>query len=289
MKKMISMVCLVALVLLAGCQTNTAGSGFQSDKMISVISREDGSGTRGAFVELFGIEEKNDDGTKKDLTTKEAIIAKQTDVMMTNIAGDIYAIGYISLGSLSSTVKALSIEGVTATTAHVKDGTYPIARPFNIATRGELSELSADFIRFMMSATGQEIVGKSYITVVDDAAAFQSSLPGGKLVIAGSSSVSPLMEKLIEAYRALNANAEIELQTNDSSSGMNGAIDGTCDIGMASRDLKDSEQAVLTSMAIALDGIAVVVHPDNPLEGLSKEQVKGIFTGELDMWNDVVS
>jgi len=289
MKKRLFAVCLAGLLLLAGCQSGKAAEdGFQPDKMISVISREDGSGTRGAFVELFGIEEKNEDGTRRDLTTVEAMIAKQTDVMITNIVGDMYAIGYISLGSLGNSVKALRIEGVSATTAHVKDGTYPIARPFNIATKGEQSALTQDFIAFVLSAAGQDIVGKSYIAVVDKPEAFASAMPSGKLVIAGSSSVSPLMEKLIEGYLAVNANADIELQTNDSSSGMNGAMDGTCDIGMASRELKDSEHAALDSLVIALDGIAVVVHPYNPLDGLTKEQVKGIFTGETDVWSDVI-
>jgi len=287
MKQRLFAATLAALVLLAGCTGGSKSGGFDEGRHVSVVSREDGSGTRGAFVELFGIEEKNDDGTKRDLTTEEAIIARQTDVMMTNISGDRYAIGYISLGSLSDMVKAVRIEGVTATTAHVKDGSYPIARPFIIATKGEVEGLTKDFIDFILSSAGQEIAGKSYIAVAENPPAFQSALPSGKLVIAGSSSVSPLMEKLIEAYRALNEGAVIELQTNDSSSGMNGAISGTCDIGMASRTLKDSESAELTGIVIALDGIAVVVNNENPIDELSKAQVRAIFTGETDVWSDV--
>ncbi len=217
-------------------------SNFDTKKAINVISREDGSGTRGAFIELFGILQKNEDGTQKDLTTKEAVIARQTDVMMTNVAGDKYAIGYISLGSLNDTVKALNIEGVVPTTENVKNGTYPVSRPFNIATKGEPTGLAKDFIDFILSAEGQAVVSKSYIAVDDAPLAYAGSKPSGKIVVAGSSSVTPVMEKLKEAYLAVNPNAQIEIQMSDSSAGMNGAIDGTCDIGMASRELKDSER-----------------------------------------------
>ena len=258
-----------------------------ADKEIVVVSREDGSGTRGAFIELFGIEQKNDDGSKKDLTTKEAIIAKQTDVMMTNIAGNPYAIGYISLGSLNDTVKALQIEGVVPTTDSVKDASYPIARPFNIATKAEPSALVQDFIDFILSADGQAVVGKSYIAVVEGAAAYAGSKPAGKIVVAGSSSVTPIMEKLKEAYLVINPNASIEIQMSDSSAGITGALEGTCDIGMASRALKDSELEQLSATQIALDGIAVIVNNGNELAGLTKEQVKAIFTGALLTWGEL--
>ena len=257
---------------------------FNSGKDIIVVSREDGSGTRGAFIELFGIEQKNDDGTRKDLTTKEAIIAKQTDVMMTNIEGDQYAIGYISLGSLNNTVKALQIEGITPTAESVKDGSYPIARPFNIATKDEMSALAEDFIAFILSADGQAVVAGSYIAVDENAPAYAGSKPAGKIVVAGSSSVTPIMEKLKEAYLAINSSATIEIQMSDSSAGVIGAIDGTCDIGMASRALKDSELEKLNSTQIALDGIAVIVNHENPTANLTKEQVKAIFTGETLKW-----
>jgi len=292
MKKTISSMLLLAMTVLSltGCASNTSqpgGSTFDTSKTINVVSREDGSGTRGAFIELFGIEVKGDDGTKKDMTTKEAVIAKQTDVMMTNIAGDRYGIGYISLGSLNDTVKAIQIDGVTASIENVKNGSYPIARPFNIATKGEPTGLAKDFIDFILSADGQAVVAKSYIAITDDAPAYSGDSPSGKIVVAGSSSVTPIMEKLKEAYLQINPNALIEIQQTDSSAGMMGAIDGTCDIGMASRELKDSELAELTATQIALDGIAVIVNNENPVTTLSTEQIRGIFTGEVTTWNEV--
>lgn len=271
----------------AGSSTGAANN-FKTDKKINVVSREDGSGTRGAFIELFGIEVKGDDGTKKDTTTKEAVIAKQTDVMMTNIAGDPYAIGYISLGSLNETVKALTIEGVVASTENVKNGTYEVARPFIIATKGEPTGLAKDFIDFILSSEGQAVVNKSYISVTDNAAAYAGSKPAGRIVVTGSSSVSPLMEKLIEAYQIINPDAKIEMQSSDSSSGMKDAIEGTCDIGMSSRELKESEAAELSSTQIALDGIAVIVNTNSPLVNLTKEQVRQIFTGETTKWSEVI-
>jgi len=274
-----------------GANPSASGNGntpaFDGKKDIVVVSREDGSGTRGAFIELFAIEQKNDDGTKKDLTTKEAIIAKQTDVMMTNIAGNPYAIGYISLGSMNDTVKALQIEGVTPAAVNVKNGTYSIARPFNIATKAEISELTEDFIGFILSADGQAVVANGYISVDENAPAYTGSKPSGKIVVAGSSSVTPIMEKLKEAYLETNPNAAIEIQMSDSSAGITGAIEGTCNIGMASRELKDSELARLNSTQIALDGITVIVNHGNPTTNLTKEQVKAVFTGEALTWSVV--
>lgn len=265
-----------------------AESNFDDTSMISVYSREDGSGTRGAFIELFGIEEKDENGEKIDYTTEEAIITNSTDVMLTSIAGDTYGIGYVSLGSLNDTVKAAKIDGAEATVENIKAGAYTIARPFNIATTSEVSEVTQDFINFIMSADGQAIVTEEGYIEVSDAAAFESNGAEGKIVVGGSSSVSPVMEKLIEAYLAINTAAEIELQTSDSSTGMTGAADGTLDIGMASRELKDSEvEAGLTGTKIAMDGIAVVVNHENPVEDLSSESVKAIFTGEATEWNAV--
>ena len=283
MKKLIGILLLIALAM----PSVFAASSFNVKNDVVVVSREDGSGTRGAFIELFGIEQKNDDGTRKDLTTKEAIIAKQTDVMMNNIASNQYAIGYISLGSLNDTVKAISVESVPATAENVKNGAYPIARPFNIATKGEAAGLAKDFIDFICSAQGQAVVGNSYIAVTDDAPAYQGTKPSGKIVVAGSSSVTPIMEKLKEAYLEVNSEATIEIQMSDSSAGILGAIDGTCDIGMASRDLKDSELEALTATQIALDGIAVIVNLENPTENLTKEQIKAIFTGNTVVWSEV--
>ena len=293
MKKSMSIMLLLAtaLSLFAGCANNgspsTPALSFDTSKAISVVSREDGSGTRGAFIELFGIEVKGDDGSKKDMTTKEAVIVSQTSVMMTNVAGDKYAIGYISLGSLGDTVKAVQIEGVDATAENVKNGTYSIARPFNIATKGEPTGLAKDFIDFILSADGGAVISKSYIAVTDNAPAYAGDKPSGKIVVAGSSSVTPIMEKLKEAYLLINPNATIEIQESDSSAGMTAAIDGTCDIGMASRELKESETQQLTPTQIAIDGIAVIVHNDNPITNLTKEQVKLIYTGETLKWSEV--
>ena len=292
MKKLVSGLLVLALGVsaLAGCAQKGSQDGtpaFDTAKAISVVSREDGSGTRGAFIELFGIEVKGDDGSKKDTTTKEAVIAKQTDVMMQNIASDKYAIGYISLGSLSDMVKAVKIDGVEATAANVKNGSYLVARPFNIATKGQPAGLAGDFIDFILSADGQAVVGASYIAIADGAPAYAGEKPAGKIVVAGSSSVTPVMEKLKEAYLKVNPGAVIEIQQSDSSAGMTGAMDGTCDIGMASRELKDSELAQLTATQIALDGIAVIVNNGNPVAGLSSAQVKSIFTGEAVKWSDV--
>jgi len=267
---------------------NQSAAGFDTSKSISVVSREDGSGTRGAFIELLGIEVKADDGTKKDMTTKEAVIADKTDVMMTNIANDTYAIGYISLGSLNDTIKALDIDGVTASAENVKNGTYEIQRPFNIATKGDAPELAKDFIDFILSKEGQDVVAANhYISVNETAAAYSGSKPSGKIVVAGSSSVTPVMEKLKEAYLAVNPNANIEIQMSDSTAGMTAAMNGTCDIGMASRELKDSEKAELADIAIALDGIAVIVNKENPLTSLTGDQVKSVYTGEATKWSDI--
>lgn len=280
----LSLLCLMSVV--SGCSASGSTPNFNTQKAITVVSREDGSGTRGAFIELFGIEVKGEDGSKKDMTTKEAIVAKQTDVMMGNVASDKYAIGYISLGSLNQTIKALQIEGVDATKENVVNGTYAISRPFYIATKGEAAGLTKDFIDFILSAEGQAVVSKSYIPVLDGAAAYAGDRPTGKIVVAGSSSVTPVMEKLKEAYLLVNPNATIEIQQSDSSAGMTGAISGTCDIGMASRELKDSEAQQLVPTQIALDGIAVIVNNENPLTTLNKAQVKAIFTGEITKWSE---
>ena len=259
---------------------------FDHTSAIAVYSREDGSGTRGAFIELFGVEEKDESGEKVDNTTEEAIITNSTDVMLTSVAGDTYAIGYVSLGSLNDTVKAVKIDGAEATVENIKSGTYKIARPFNIATKGEVGEAAQDFINYIMSGDGQKVISDNGYIGDDSAAAFESNGAEGKVVVGGSSSVSPVMEKLIEAYKAVNANVEIELQTSDSTTGMTGAADGTLDIGMASRELKDSEtEEGLTATKLAMDGIAVIVNQENPVEDLSSDTVKGIFTGGTTTWD----
>ena len=280
MKKIISI--LLTLAVLATTALAVA-------EEINVISREDGSGTRGAFIELFGIEQKNAEGKKIDYTTDDCDITNSTSVMMTSVAGNDCAIGYISLGSMNDTVKALKIDGVEASVENIKNGTYKVARPFNIATKAEVSDAASDFIAFIMSAEGQAVIEENgYIAVVEEAPAFEGGKVSGKIVVAGSSSVTPVMEKLAEAYMTLNNNVEIELQQSDSSSSMTSAIDGVCDIGMASRALKDSEiEAGLVPMTIAMDGIAVIVSLDNPVDGLTTEQVRDIYMGEITDWSEV--
>lgn len=248
---------------------------------ITVVSREDGSGTRGAFIELTGV--KQDD---QDLTTVEAIITNSTEVMMTTVAGDENAIGYASMGSMNDTVKAVNVGGVEPTAENVKNGSYALSRPFNIATKDTVSDVAQDFINFIMSADGQAVIeDKGYIAIDDKAAAFESNGATGKIVVAGSSSVTPVMEKLQEAYLAVNSGAEIELQESDSTTGMTQTIDGTCDIGMASRDLKDSElEAGLTPTAIAMDGICVIVNNANDITDLTTDDIAAIFKGERTEW-----
>lgn len=294
----------LCLSLLTGCNSpagtedsGNAGTGghtgaaasFDTSREITVISREDGSGTRGAFIELMGIEEKDADGNKTDRTTAEAVIANKTDVVLANVAGDDYAIGYVSLGSLNETVKALKVDGSEATAENVKNGSYQAARPFHIATKAEPSEVTKDFIAYILSAEGQQIIiDNKYIALNESAAAYSGAAPAGKIVIAGSSSVSPVMEKLAEAYQTINPNAQIEIQTSDSTAGMTAAMTGACDIGMASRELKDSELAELTPTVIAQDGIAVIVNKANTLDEISCEQVKAIYTGQALTWDEVI-
>ncbi len=250
---------------------------------ITVISREDGSGTRTAFIELTGVEA---DGT--DQTYEDAVFVNSTDQVLTQVSENEAAIGYVSLGSLNDTVKAVPVDGVEPTAENVKAGDYKISRPFMIATKGEATGVAADFINFILSQEGQAIVNEEgYIAVDDAATAFESAMPEGTITVGGSSSVGPVMEKLAEAYMAVNTGATIELQVTDSSSGMNGAIDGTLDIGMASRALKDSETAELTGIQIAVDGIAVIVNNANAVEDLSVETIRQIFTGEVTDWSEV--
>lgn len=265
-----------------------ADSDWDNTRDITVVSREDGSGTRGAFVELFGIEEEVN-GEKVDMTTEEANITNSTSVMMSTVAQDEYAIGYISLGSLDDSVKAVKIDGSEATAENIKNGSYKISRPFNIATKEDLSDAAQDFEDFILSTEGQKVVEDNKYIPLDDVSDYKSNGASGKVVVAGSSSVSPVMEKLKEAYQAVNSDVEVEIQTSDSTTGMQNAIDGVCDIGMASRELKDSEkEAGLTPTVIAMDGIAVVVNNDNPTDELSSDQVKSIFTDDVLTWDEAL-
>lgn len=279
---------LTALTLSIGMIGCGGKEGFNADEEISIITREDGSGTRGAFIELFGIEKKNEEGTKVDYTTDAASITNSTSVMMTTVESDLHAIGYVSLGSLNDTVKAVKIDGVDASVANIKNGSYTIYRPFNIAVKEGLSDVAQDFINYILSAEGQAVIeGAGYITVSENGA-FTSNGATGKITVAGSSSVSPVMQKLKEAYLAVNTGAEIEILTSDSSTGMSNAMEGICDIGMASRAVKDSEKEKgLTEITIANDGVAVIVNKENPTENMTKEQVEKIYTGEYTVWSDV--
>ena len=281
MKKVVGI--LLSLALLAG--TAVAAGEFDYAQDITVVSREEGSGTRGAFIELLGVEKKDESGNKIDYTTEEAVITNSTNVMMTTVAGNEAAIGYSSMGSLNGTVKALKVDGAEATVENIKSGAYQVSRPFNIATRGEVSEAAQDFISYILSAEGQAVVSESGYIPLDGAPAYAGKQVSGKIVVAGSSSVTPVMEKLKEAYASVNPNAEIEIQTSDSTTGMQSAIDGVCDIGMASRALKDSElEAGLTGTTIAMDGIAIIVNPNNPVDGMTAAQIEQIFTGAVTTW-----
>ena len=286
MKKRIAGILTAALIgtTVMGTVVMAAPSGA-----IDVISREDGSGTRGAFVELFGIEEEND-GEKVDMTTQEASITNNTDVMLTTVAGDENSIGYVSLGSLNDTVKAVKIDGAEATAENVADDTYKVARPFNIVTGDKLSDAAQDFINYIMSSDGQKIVeDNGYIKETADAKAYEAADGvSGKVVVAGSSSVTPVMEKLAEGYEAVNKDVTVEVQQSDSTTGVNMAAEGTADIGMASRDLKDEEKDLgLTATVIARDGIAVIVNKDSKVDELTSAQVKDIYTGKTTKWADI--
>ena len=254
---------------------------------ISVYSREDGSGTRDAFTELMGIIDDSS-GEDVDMTTTSAVITNSTSVMMTSVAGDELGIGYISLGSLDDSVTAVTVDGIEATADNVKSGSYAVSRPFNIVVSDSgVSDVAQDFIDYIFSAEGQAVIEEEGYVAVDDAAAsYESAGLSGKVTVAGSSSVTPVMEVLAEEYEALNADVSIEVQQSDSSTGITMTQEGTCDIGMASRDLKDEETGVSTQ-TIAMDGIAVIVNNDSGISALTSEQIQQIFTGEVTDWADV--
>lgn len=267
--------------------TGSDAAKFDASKTISVVTREEGSGTRDAFTELTGVLVKDGDN-KTDNTTTSAVTINSTEAVITNVKDNEAAIVYISLGSLNDTVKALKIGGVEATADNVKSGDYAVSRPFNIAYKGELSDVAQDFVDYIMSSDGQKIVSDNGYVTVSENAAYSGKKPSGKISVAGSSSVSPVMEKLAEAYQKVNTNAKVEIQTSDSSAGMQSAMGGTCDIGMASRDLKDEEKSALKVETIAKDGIAVIVNNANTCDDLTLDQVKSIYTGETTVWSDII-
>ena len=292
MKKTIKRIFTLALAtvmtatLFVGCSGSSESGAFDAGKKITVVTREDGSGTRDAFTELTGVLVKDGD-TKTDNTAVSAVTINNTEAVITNVKDNASAIGYISLGSLNDSVTAVKVNGIDATAENVKSGDYAISRPFNIAYKGELSEVAQDFVTFVLSADGQKVVtDEGYVTVSENEA-YNGTKPSGKISIAGSSSVSPVMEKLAEDYQSVNTNAKIEIQTSDSSAGMQSATEGTCDIGMASRELKDDEASTLTSQTIAKDGIAVIVNNKNIYTDLTMEQIKSIYTGETENWSDI--
>lgn len=291
MRKFVSLglVLAMSVTALTACGGSSSDSSSSADGAITVMSREDGSGTRGAFIELFGIEEEDSSGEKVDMTTAEASITNSTSVMMSSVANDVNAIGYISLGSLNDTVKAVKIDGAEASVDSVKSGDYKVVRPFNIVLGENTSEAATDFVNYIMSAEGQAIVEENgYIAADEEAASYTAGTATGKVVVGGSSSVSPVMEKIVEGYKEANPNIEVELQTTDSTTGVSATVEGTYDIGMASRELKDEETAEgVTSQMIAQDGIAVIVNNDNTVEDLTSDQVKSIFTGETTSWSDI--
>lgn len=280
-----------ACMLLAGCSSNSGDSeSSDSGESINVVSREDGSGTRGAFVELFGVEQEDENGKTVDMTTESASITNSTAVMMTTVAGDANAIGYISLGSLDDSVKAVKIDGAEATVDNVKSGDYKVSRPFNVVTNSntELSDVAQDFMNFILSSDGQAVVAEEGYIPLDGGEAYTASNLSGTVTVAGSSSVTPVMEKLAEAYQALNPDVTIEVNQSDSTTGVTSAIEGACDLGMASRDLKDSETSEgAQATVIATDGIAVIVNPESAVEDLTSDQVKQIFTGEITSWSEI--
>lgn len=279
MKKLICS--LTVLAMLLAMLLVMAGCNVDKDRFV-VISREEGSGTRDAFVELFSILEKDAEGNKIDRTTIDAEITNSTSVMLASISGNRSAIGYVSMGSLNDSVKAVNIDGAQPTAANVKNGSYKIARPFNIAIKDQSNNAVNDFIKFILSTEGQQVVEQVGYIGQDTAQSYSSSKPTGKIVVAGSSSVTPVMEKLKEAYIKLNPKVSIEVHQSDSTSGMNSVLEGICDIGMASRALKESEISKgLNPTVIAMDGIAVIVNKNSPIDDLTSNQVKEIFTGQI--------
>ena len=279
---------LTAALTGCGAQTSSDATGGVNDN-ISVLTREEGSGTRGAFIELFGIEQKDADGKKVDHTITSAESTNSTSVMLTTVQGNKAAIGYVSLGSLDETkVKAIKIDGNSATAENVKSGEYKIARPFNVATKGDATGVASDFLTFILSEDGQKVVEDNGYISQGNNGKYTASNQSGKITVGGSSSVTPVMEKLKEAYVKLNPNVTIDVQQSDSTSGMTGTKDGVYDIGMASRELKDSEkEAGLVPTVIAMDGIAVIVNKDNAVDNITSEQILKIYTGEITLWSEV--
>ena len=277
MKKLFAIV--LALVL-------TCAVAFAAEGTITVMSREDGSGTRSAFIELTGVEQDD-----VDMTTVDAVITNSTAVMLTSVSGDPNAIGYVSMGSLNETVKAIAVDGVAATVEGIKDGSYTLSRPFVVTTYGEVGEIAQDFLTYIMSAEGQAVINEEgYIAIDDAAASYTAAGLSGEITVGGSSSVTPVMEKLAEAYMALNPDVTVIVQQSDSTTGVTGTIEGTVDMGMASRALKaEEEEQGVVGTTIAMDGIAVIVNLENDTENLTTEQIMNIYTGAVTDWSELAA
>ncbi|MCC8042740.1 MAG: extracellular solute-binding protein [Oscillospiraceae bacterium] len=275
---------ILAAAAVAAAMTAMTACGSASEN-INVVTREEGSGTRGAFTELFEIVDA--DGNDAIIDTAE--VTNSTAVMLQTIAGDSNAIGYASMGAVDSSVKILSIDGAAGTIENINNGSYSIARPFNIVTKTEgVSEVAQDFIDFIMSSNGQSIIEEENYIKVSDGSAYTASGKSGKVSLSGSTSVGPVMEILAEEYMKLNPDVQVEVQQTGSSAGITAAIEGVCDIGMSSRDLKDEEISQgLAATTIATDGIAVIVNTENELSGLTSEQVKQIYLGEITDFSEV--
>lgn len=272
-------------------EQDTTGGADKLDTEITVVSREDGSGTRGAFVELMGIEQKNAAGEKEDMTRGDAEIINSTNGVMMSVAGNVDAIGYISLGSLNDTVKAVEVNGVEVSVDTIKSGEYMVARPFNLCyqqAKLDGNAAASDFVKYIMSKEGQQVISDKGYIAVDASESYSPSGVSGAISVNGSTSVGPVMEKLAEAYKALNPDVAIDVQQTGSGAGITAATEGSCDIGMSSRDLKQEEiDAGLTPLKIADDGIAVIVNLENPVEDITSDEIMKIYTGEINRWDEL--
>ncbi|MFU2163732.1 substrate-binding domain-containing protein [Streptococcus pluranimalium] len=288
MKKMMTLAALLlASSSLAACGNNQANTNSAANETIEVVSREDGSGTRGAFNDIVGILEKSN-GKEIDHTVKTAIIQNNTEGVISSVSGNTAAVGYVSLGSLNDKVKALDVEGVKASSETVLDGEYKLQRPFNIVWSNELSELGQDFISYIHSEKGQKVVtDNKFVEAKTSKVPYNGGSKSGKLLIVGSTSVVPLMEKLVEAYQKENPGVVIDITANGSSAGITAAQEKTADIGMVSRELTPEESKTLKHDSIALDGIALIVNKANKRDTIGMTDIKDIFTGKVSQWGDL--
>ena len=253
---------------------------FDADRVIAVFTREDGSGTRSAFIEITGV---------GDDMYIEAVVQNETAQILTSVETNDSGIGYVSVGSLSDSVKALEIDGVIPSNETIMDGSYSLQRPFLVVVTDEKKNdpLVQDFLDFMLSIEGQELAANRTTQAVDNPSAYSPSGLSGTLKVGGSTSVEPLMQQMREAYIAHNPGVEIEISGGGSGTGINEATEGILDLGMSSRELRDNEKELLTDIAIALDGVAVIVNAANPLTGLTLDQVREIYVGEIIRWNQI--